>query len=164
MVESPGYEDLGPGEGDLTEGKPMPMLKIEWGSPSQAKRIIDLSGMVLVVLDRQTAIRKQVKLVAGRWVATPFTMNESDFSNSLRVVTAVRAFQDAVQAAKPNPGELLAVLMPLNLERQIHSAQQSVANGAGLLLDEISSFHGRFDMGYSGLRFKIIDYERRRTR
>ena len=150
-----------PDRGDFagaTKAKGPPELRIDWGSGDHVLGTLDAGDMVLVVLDREgdrVVIGQKVVYDAGVWRRRPYLPGATRYSNRLRIVDEVPAF-DAVNAAVNLRGEeRLAVLLPMRVERTLASAQMEAAYNSGLVMTEIDNFAGRFTLRDGALVFEI---------
>ncbi len=141
------------------EGRHSPELRINWGSGKQALGAIEAGGMILVVLDGAgggAVIREQVENDEEIWRRTSYPSTATTrYSNRLRIVDHVPAFDDVRRAIKLRGEERLAVLLPLHVERVLESAQMQAAYKRGLIMNEIDNFAGRFTLRDGALAFDI---------
>jgi hypothetical protein len=150
--------------GDLVgdpEGRPQPILRIDWGNARQARTVLEAGGMQVVILDTRSAppiITHQVALDEGAWQRQPYRppAGTTRYSNRLRIVHDVPAFQEIRRRARPVGHERVAVLVPVDVEQKLETAQVEAAFQRGLTMQEISSFAGRFTVSEIGLAFEIV--------
>ena len=149
-----------PGDfGGRPEGRHSPQLRINWGTGDHARSALEAGGMILVVLNGSggdALIREQVENDAGIWrrATYPPTMS-TKYSNRLRIVDHVPAFDDVRRAVNLRGQERLAVLLPLHVERVLESAQMEAAYKRGLIMNQIDNFAGRFTLRGGALAFDI---------
>ena len=149
-----------PGDfGGQPDGRHSPQLRINWGTGDQALSAIDAGGMILAVLNGaggDAVIREHIKNDEGIWRRTAYAPTGSTkYSNRLRIVDRVPAFDDVRRAINLRDQERLAVLLPLNVERVLESAQMEAAYNRGLIMNEIDNFAGRFTLRDGALAFDI---------
>ncbi len=149
-----------PGDfGGRPEGRHSPQLRINWGTGDHARSALEAGDMMLVVLNGaggDAIIREQVENDAGIWrrAAYPSTAS-TKYSNRLRIVDHVPAFDDVRRAVNLRGQERLAVLLPLHVERVLESAQMEAAYKRGLIMKQIDNFAGRFTLRGGALAFDI---------
>jgi len=83
------------------------------------------------------------------------------FSNRLRIVDEVPAFDAVRRAVQIKPNERLAVLVPTEVERKLESAQLHAASKRGLSMKRVRYFAGRFRLRNGDLGFEITGVQRR---
>ena len=89
-----------------------PSLRIDWGSPEQARAIVEVADLRLVMLGTEGGITGEVKPVNSGWQRQPSApVDLSGYSNRVRIVDSTPAFTRASSLC--NAGERLAVLLPL---------------------------------------------------
>ncbi len=160
VFEPPKSSVMTPGDspGDF-EGSKAPELRIDWGSDEQARAILDAGGMVLAVLDSDGAspvISQQVVREETGWQRRSYQPAQTTlFSNRLRIVDRVPAFGDVRRQVGLRPGERLAVVVPLRVERVLESAQLEAAFNRNLTMAGIDNFAGRFTLDGGRLSFVI---------
>ena len=146
--------------GDLAgrpTGRTAPPLRIDWGSAPQAQRVIDAGGMQIVVLDGPPgtpSIREQVEPDGSSWSRRPYRPR-SRYSNRIRIVDDVPAFTAVRRAVGVGGQQRLAVLLPLEIERLVQTAQLQAAFRNGLTMEEIRHFAGRFVVEHGRIDFRI---------
>ncbi len=159
VAEAPPTHAPDPGDvaGTSTANGP-PELRIDWGSGDHALDTLDAGDMILVVLDREgdrIVIGQKVVYDAGVWRRSPYEPGVTRYSNRLRIVDEVPAFEAANAAVRLRGEERLAVLLPLRVERTLASAQMEAAYNSGLVMNEIDNFAGRFTLRDGALAFDI---------
>ncbi len=152
-VEEPG--DFAGGDAE----RPAPQLRIDWGSDEEARAILDAGGMVLAVLDADGAnpvITQQVFREETGWQRRPYQPGQTKlFSNRLRIVDHVPAFDAVCREVGLRSGERLAVVVPMRVERVLESAQMEAAFSRGLTMATIENFAGRFTLEGGRVAFVI---------
>jgi hypothetical protein len=145
-----------PGDfGGRPDGRHSPQLRINWGTGNQALSAIEAGGMILAILN-DAVIREHVKNDEGVWRRTAYAPTGSTkYSNRLRIVDHVPAFDVVRRAINLHGQERLAVLLPLHVERVLESAQMEAAYKRGLIMNEIDNFAGRFTLRDGALAFDI---------
>jgi len=149
--------------GDLAgdrDGQPAPELRIDWGTAPRALRILKAGQMKLVVLrdgtdSAEPIIGETVENLDGTWQRRSFASTALLFSNNLRIVDGVPAFERIGVAIGLRGPERLAVLVPRAVERLLQSAQLEAAFRRGLALTQVRSFGGRFTVTDGALGFEI---------
>jgi hypothetical protein len=157
--------------GDLP-GRPLelrrPGLRIDWGSDAEAFAIVAAGHMKIVILDVADGgktIRDEVAHSPNGWTRGPYqTLPSRTYANRLRIVDDVPAFEAVRAAARLGPRERLAVLVPVDVERMLESAQLGAAFAVGLSLDQIRGFAGHFTLSDGRLDFKITHIGKARER
>jgi len=149
-----------PGDfGGSPEGRHEPQLRINWGTGDQARSALEAGGMILVVLNGtggDAIISEQVAKDAEIWRRTAYpSTGSTKYSNRLRIVDNVPAFDDVRRAVNLRGQERLAVLLPLHIERVLESAQMEAAYKRGLIMKQIDNFAGRFTLRDGALAFHI---------
>jgi hypothetical protein len=141
------------------------MLRIDWGTPDQAARALDLGRMKLVALAPDGHFDQQVVRDSGTWHVRPFQPEPGvEYSNALRIVDRVAAFARAAAALRAAAGtHRLAVLVPTALEQSLLAAQSSAAARRGVTLADIHTFGGRFELNPAGISFEITQVRMRRS-
>ena len=136
-----------------------PQLRIDWGTDDQALDMLDAGQMVLVVLDREgdrIVIGQQVVFEDDAWRRRVYRpAGTTQYSNRLRIVHEVPAFDAARVAVRLRGEERLAVLLPMRVERTLESAQLEAAYNRGLVMNEIDNFAGQFTLRDGALAFDI---------
>lgn len=136
-----------------------PELRINWGTGDQALDTIAAGNMILVVLEREgdrAVIGQQIVYEEGNWRRRVYRpAGSTRYSNRLRIVDQVPAFDAARLAVNLRGEERLAVLLPLRVERKLESAQLEAAYGRGLAMNQIDNFAGRFTLRDGDLAFDI---------
>lgn len=148
--------------GDLAgadDGRDAPVLRIDWGTVEQALATLRAGGMIIVVLDTrggQPVIVQQVADEDGTWRRRSYAPPAgTTYSNRLRIVDRVPGFARVTEAVSLQPHERLAVLVPMQVERVLDSAQMEAAFGRGLVMNDIDNFAGRFTLRGGTLAFDI---------
>ncbi len=160
VAEAPPTQAPDPGDfAGATKANGPPELRIDWGTGDQALDTLDAGDMILVVLDRdgdRVVIGQKVVYDAGVWRRSPYQpVGATRYSNRLRIVDQVPAFDAANAAVKLRGEERLAVLLPMRVERTLASAQMEAAYNSGLVMKEIDNFAGRFTLRDGALVFDI---------
>ena len=160
VAEAPPTQTPDPGDfAGATKAKGPPELRIDWGTGDQALDTLDAGDMILVVLDRKgdrVVIGQKVVYDAGVWRRSPYKpVGATQYSNRLRIVDQVPAFDAANAAVNLHGEERLAVLLPMRVERTLASAQMEAAYNNGLAMKEIDNFAGRFTLRDGALAFDI---------
>jgi len=160
VAEAPPTQTSDPGDiAGATKAKGPPELRIDWGTGDQALDTLDAGDMILVVLDREgdrVVIGQKVVYDAGVWRRSPYQpAGTTQYSNRLRIVDQVPAFDAANAAVNLHGQERLAVLLPMRVERTLASAQMEAAYNSGLVMKEIDNFAGRFTLRDGALAFDI---------
>lgn len=136
-----------------------PELRIDWGTRSEALAALDASGMLIVVLNGhrpQPVIKQQIEEHEGAWRRRPYQpAGAVMYSNRLRIVDHVPAFDEVRSTAGLGPDERLAVLVPMKVERVLESAKMRAAFDHGLAMRQIDNFAGRFSLRDGALDFDI---------
>ncbi len=100
-------------------------------------------------------ISEAVEQFEGVWQRRPFASAALLFSNNLRIVDGVPAFEQIGHEVGLRWPERLAVLVPRSVERLLQSAQLEAAFRKGLTMERIRSFGGRFTISDGALGFEI---------
>jgi hypothetical protein len=142
------------------DGVRQPALRIDWGSPAHAVASVAAGRMRIVVLaagDGGPIIVGELHRDESAWRRRPFApaAGSTRYSNRLRIVDGVPAFEAPRRDARLGSGEHLAVLVPVGLERRFESAQVEAAARRGLVMARVRSFGGRFVLDDGPLRFEI---------
>ena len=149
--------------GDLhgeSDGEEKPVLRIDWGTSQEAKQIVQVAGLRLVMISESGSIVSEVKLENGRWVLSDMPRTDlSMYSNRLRIVDSTPAFKEA---SSLRPGRhRLAILVPLPIERMIKREQIKSAAMAGIDSERVLAFYGCFHIRSGEVEFSINEIERR---
>ena len=140
-------------------------LRIDWGTPENARRVLDAGRLRLIVIspDPDGGVRLEASAAwRDRWVRRPVPAGASAaYSNRLRIVSDVPAFAAARRQLDLSPRERLAVMVPRLIERKLASAQRVAAQRRGLTLDEVRSFAGRFELEGRHLAFAVTTVQER---
>ncbi len=148
-----------------SDAQPRPALRIDWGSPKEARQVLQDGGMRLVVIDAPSSgvmIVSQLEWVETRWQVRPYVPAVGPaYSNRLRIVDDVPAFAAAVRAARLGSGQRLAVLVPDKIEHMLDAAQLAAAYRHGVGLAEVRNFGGSFEQAGRGLAFRITRIQTR---
>jgi len=143
----------------MTQVPQEPVARIAWGSADEALRLLELGRMALVTVDEGLKIVGGIEPAAGSWRRSASLPSLAPYSNRVRVVDHVAGF--AAQATLCGPGEHLAVVVPVGLERRIEKAMDDAARQEGLPRTSVAACYGRLVAGPSGLEFRIERVERR---
>lgn len=136
-----------------------PVARIAWGDPTEALRALDHGRMLLVRVNDGLEIVGGLERVAGGWRRAEAMPSLGAYSNRVRVVDHVAAFDEPARLC--GPGEHLAVVVPIGLERRFESAMRDAATRAGLLWSNVSACYGRLAPTPSGIEFVIDRVEPR---
>ncbi len=151
-------EEPGDFAGDA-DGRNQPQLRINWGTDEQALAALEVGDMVVVVLDagqRSPRIKQHVTRESGQWRRRPFQpIGGTPYSNRLRIVDHVPAFDEMRRQVGIGDDERLAVLVPTHVARMLESAQLEAAFRHGLAVQHIDNFAGRFTLRRGRLAFDI---------
>lgn len=160
MAEPP--KALAESTGDFagsTEGSREPELRIDWGSAQEALSVLEAGQMVVVVLRKDEGgpvITQELEAADGSWRRRTFRpRGPTRYSNRLRIVDQVPAFSPLRSAAGLGAGELLAVLVPTQVEHMLGAAQLRAAFDRGLTMRQIDNLAGRFAMRQGRLDFDV---------
>ncbi len=135
-------------------------VRIDWGTTADAMEVLAAGGMKLVILQPDHSFATELTPVAGAWRVRPFeTVAGVRYSNGLRVVDRVAAFGGA--GAGLGAEQRLAVLIPVDVERQMQAAQHQAAARKGLTLAQVRTFGGRFAVAAAGVRFHVTRIQHR---
>lgn len=160
VAETPEAESMPQGDfaGEET-GNKTPLLRIDWGTGDEALATLEAGEMIVVVLDGtgpQPLITQQVVFEDGDWQRRAYQpAGMKQYSNRLRIVEHVPAFDGVHRAAALGGDEHLAVLLPMRVERVLESAQMEAAYHRGLAMTQIDNFAGRFALRDGRLDFDI---------
>ena len=143
----------------LTQAPQDPVARIAWGDPAEALRLLDLGRMALVTVDEDLKVVGGIEPAGGSWRRAASLPNLAAYSNRVRVVDHVAGF--APQAALCGPGEHLAVVVPVGLERRIDRAMDEAARREGLSRTQVVACYGRLVANPTGLEFQVERVERR---
>ena len=145
------------------EGRQSPVLRINWGSPSEALAVLQAGRMKLVLLEGGS-IRHQVDRRDHAWKIAPYRPEaQTTYSNHLRIVDEVPAFADVVSNIVLAPRQRLAVLLPVSTEQHLQSAQMRAAFERGLTMNEVRNFAGHFVLKGKELAFDVTHVQERRS-
>lgn len=150
--------DSGPATSDAPSAPRDPVARIAWGTPEQAQATVRAGGLQLVTVDDQFKVTACIIERSGAWTKAPLT-GLARFSNKVRVVDHVPAFE--ATWGQCAPGEHLAVLVPVSLERRIDQAMEEAARRAGLQRSHVAACFGRLVIEPQGLDFRIDRVEQR---
>ena len=144
-------------------GATQPTLRINWGTPSQAEHIMKVGQMKLAVVDADGTIIGQVSHSQSRlWqIEPPHYPTAITYSLRLRIVDKVEAFQSILRDIHLDPGQHLAVMIPLKSEQSIEAAKLGQASRMGLSTRQIKTFGGRFHVEAGDLVFEIVQVQKR---
>ncbi len=137
-----------------------PELRINWGTVDEALAALDAGDMVIVVLRQgsgATQITQEVSLGDdGYWRRRAWVpRGATKYSNRLRIVDRVPAFEPVADDVRLGGEERLAVLLPMRIERVLESAQLAAAYQHGVPMQNIVAFAGRFTLRGGRLDFDI---------
>ena len=135
------------------------VARIAWGNADEAARTIDIGRMQLVAVDADLKIIAGIGVHDGAWSRTSAPTQMGSYSNRVRVVDHVAGF--AEQSALCGPGEHLAVIVPVGLDRRIEKAMDQAARREGLSRDQVAACYGRLVTQATGIEFQVDRVERR---
>ena len=148
--------------GDLAgdpEGRRSPSLRINWGTPEQALASLEAGEMIIVILgggEPGPPITQQVSRDDGAWRRRPYRpAGATMYSNRLRIVDHVPAFEEVRRAIELRADERLAVLVPMRVERVLESAQTEAAIRHNVSIEQVENFAGRFSLNGGTLAFDV---------
>ncbi len=148
--------------GDLagdSDGRRTPSLRINWGTGEQALATVAAGEMIIVILgsrEPSPVIRHQVSHEHGAWLRGPYQpAGATVYSNRLRIVDHVPAFEKVRRAVALGHDERLAILVPMRVERVLEAAQMEAAFNRGLVMQQVENFAGHFSLGDGTLAFDI---------
>ncbi len=146
------------------DGIERPILRINWGSTTQAVATLRASGMRLIILGPGGTIGNElVTSSADLWQVKPLVVEAGQrYSDSLRVVDKVPAFTDAMEYINLGIGQSLAVLMPVEVEKIIETAKITYAYQHGLRMQDIATFGGYFSLNNNKVGFVVEKIQLRR--
>jgi hypothetical protein len=138
-----------------------PVARIAWGNADEASRMIDIGRMQLVTVDSDLKVVAGIDGQDGAWTRTSAPAQMGSYSNRVRVVDHVAGF--AGQSSLCGPGEHLAVIVPVGLDRRIEKAMDQAARREGLSRDLVAACYGRLVIQATGIEFEVDRVERRNT-
>ena len=138
-----------------------PVARIAWGNADEASRMIDIGRMQLVTVDSDLKVVAGIDGRDGAWTRTSAPAQMGSYSNRVRVVDHVAGF--AGQSSLCGPGEHLAVIVPVGLDRRIEKAMDQAARREGLSRDLVAACYGRLVIQATGIEFEVDRVERRNT-
>ena len=138
-----------------------PVARIAWGNADEASRMIDIGRMQLVTVDSDLKVVAGIDGRDGAWTRTSAPAQMGSYSNRVRVVDHVAGF--AGQSSLCGPGEHLAVIVPVGLDRRIEKAMDQAARREGLSRDLVTACYGRLVIQATGIEFEVDRVERRNT-
>ena len=146
------------------DGIERPILRINWGSTTQAVSTLRASGMRLVILRPGGTIGNELLANSkDSWQVKPLAVEpDQRYSDSLRVVDKVPAFASAKTFIRPGSDQSLAVLIPVDVEKMIETAKITYAYQQGLRMQDIATFGGYFSLNNSRVDFVIERIQLRR--
>ena len=136
-----------------------PVARIAWGNADEASRMIDIGRMQLVTVDSDLKVVAGIDGRDGAWTRTSAPAQMGSYSNRVRVVDHVAGF--AGQSSLCGPGEHLAVIVPVGLDRRIEKAMDQAARREGLSRDLVAACYGRLVIQATGIEFEVDRVERR---
>jgi hypothetical protein len=129
------------------EGPADPVVRINWGSLTNAVSILDTSGMKLVIYESGGSVKKQVVIDGASVSIKPLQIDQTTrYSDSLRIVDKVPAFAAIKNSLKIPSADHLAVLVPVSVERIIESAKITEISKRSLSLRDVKVLGGRFNV------------------
>lgn len=124
-----------------------PIIRINWGDLTNAVSILNASGMKLVIYESDGSVKRQVVIDGTNVSITPLVSSTSvSYSDSLRIVDKVPAFAAIAAALKLGSADHLAVLVPVDVEREIESAKMMEVSRRSLSLRDVKVLGGRFNV------------------
>jgi len=123
--------------------------------------MIDIGRMQLVTVDSDLKVVAGIDGQDGGWTRTSAPAQMGSYSNRVRVVDHVAGF--AGQSSLCGPGEHLAVIVPVGLDRRIEKAMDQAARREGLSRDLVAACYGRLVIQATGIEFEVDRVERRNT-
>ena len=150
--------------GDV-DGNLEPILRLDWGDSSHARKVIEAGKMKLVLLELDNSFNKQVTWDDQNQYHLAEIQYDPriSYSSSLRIVDNVPAFQDVKAMISLGPGQHLAVLVTMELEQRLEAVKISEAVRQGLEMKNIKVFGGRFRIVSNELLFEITKIQKRRV-
>lgn len=153
------------GRTEASDRAPSPELRIDWGDETTALTVMDAGGMKLAVLsvagDGPNIVGEARRDERG-WRRDRFRGDmRVRYSNRLRVVDEVPAFDAARRQVNLSSDEMLVVLVPTGVERMMESATLSAIFQRGLDMESVRRLGGRFTVEPSGLEFKVTRVQTR---
>lgn len=144
-------------------GQLVPVLRVDWGTTENALRVLQAGQMKLVLVETHAphTIVAEVTQEQGAWRPRPLRAAGQEYSNQLRIVRDVPAFAPVLHSVRPPPGQVLAVLVPAGVERQLQAAQLAAAANSGVSLKDLEQVAGRFDLSQGSLQFAVTQVKRR---
>lgn len=136
-----------------------PVARIAWGSADDALRTLDAARMQLVMVDADLKIVGGVDRSGPAWSRTAVPAQMAAYSNRVRVVDHVAGF--AQYGSLCGPGEHLAVIVPIGLDRRIEKSMDEAARRAGLTRQQVAACYGRLVTQPTGVEFQVERVERR---
>ena len=139
------------------DGEEMPLLRINWGTTQNAGNILAKSKMMLVVMDAEKNITKEIVALGGeKWQIRDFQMPQDvKYSQCIRNVSKVPAFMEIADAFKLKNNQYIAIMIPTQLEDHIEQVKNSAASSSGLPDDQIKAFGGQFNLIGDKVEFEI---------
>jgi hypothetical protein len=139
-----------------TNGVVDPVVRINWGNLTNAVTILDASGMKLVIYESDGSVKRQV-VTNGSDVSIEAieSIPSVRYSDSLRIVDKVPAFAAIRDSLKLSPSEHLAILVPVDVEREIESAKMTEVSRRSLSLRDVKVLGGRFNVAGGKVVFII---------
>lgn len=139
-----------------TQGPADPVVRINWGTLSNAVSVLKTSGMKLVIYESSGSVQKQVVINGASAIVKPLHLDQTvRYSDSLRIVDKVPAFAAVKDSLKIPSIDHLAVLVPVNVERIIESAKISEISKRSLSLTDVKVLGGRFNIADGKVIFII---------
>ncbi|MBW8016270.1 MAG: hypothetical protein FVQ82_08795 [Planctomycetes bacterium] len=139
-----------------TDGIADPVVRINWGSLSNAVSILKTSGMKLVIYESSGSVKKQVVIEGVSVSVKPLQIEPAvRYCDSLRIVDNVPAFAAIRTAVKISSADHLAILVPVNIERIIESAKIAEISRRSLSLRDVKVLGGRFNVAGGKVIFII---------
>jgi hypothetical protein len=147
-------------KGDFTgsqEGVDQPVMRINWGTPYDAERFLEIGKMKLIILGPDDTFKDEVKRSnSGNWQRAPIHYNSTIvFSNAIRVVDQVPAFEQIKKQLSLKAGEKLAVLVPITIEKIIETTKLTAVSKRDLTMNDVKTLGGHFFVLEDKIFFEI---------
>ncbi|MBI9016550.1 MAG: hypothetical protein JEZ07_04730 [Phycisphaerae bacterium] len=145
------------------DGLQIPMLRINWGTSSDAYQALCTEKMMLVVLENNKQITSIIEIVNNKpTVNTRFSSDIlNNYSPKLRVVDNVPAFEAIKDDIPLKANQHLAVMMSNELVRSIENAKITAARRAGLAMNQIKVIGADLKVIDGNIQFNISQIQER---
>lgn len=129
-----------------------PVLRIDWGSPSQAIGLIRRTGIQLAVLNHRSPRRLTHGVGWGQegQAARASLPNLAAYDREARVVDDSPAFSGIARDLGLRSGEYLVLLFPQKLATEVRLAQRRAVRSAGYDWEQVAVTAGRFEPSANG--------------